>query len=154
MNLIIILISILLDGIIPHFTLFNFNNITYLTSMCTSISLIFLFNSKHFYKYLYFIIIFYGGIYINNMLLSAILFVVVSIFLYIFKHFFKDNFLNIIIQILLVIFLWDFVFFIYNTLIYKNIFIWNNYFYKVIHSIVFNLIYGIILFKLFRTSSK
>ena len=147
----ILLISIVLDGLIPNITLYSFNNITYFTPVCTGISLIFLYdNNKSFYKILFFTIFVYGTLYINNLILSFILFSVIYLIIKIFKKLFRDNFITIIIQILLVIMSWDLVLFIINSL-HSNDFLWSNYLYKLSHSIIFNLLYGLILFRLFSS---
>ena len=80
------------------------------------------------------------------------MFFLVFRFIKLFKRFFKDNFFTIIIQILLVIFIWDFLFFLFNSILVTNVFLWGNYFYKIIHSMLFNVIYGIVLFLIFNRS--
>ena len=151
----IILISIIIDGLIPNITLYSFNNITYFTPICTGISLIFLYeDNKLFYRLLLFTILLFGVLYINNLILSFIIFISIFYIIKLFKRFFKDNLFTILIQILLVVFSWDLIFFIVNGLAITNKFIWEDYFYKVSHSIIFNVIYGNILFKCFNKSSK
>jgi len=151
----IILISIIIDGLIPNITLYSFNNITYFTPICTGISLIFLYeDNKSFYRLLLFTCFLYGILYINNLILSFVLFISITLIIRIFKRFFKDNLFTILVQILLVIFTWDIIFFIVNSFVITNTFIWSNYFYKISHSIIFNVIYGIILFKICNKSSK
>ena len=155
MRYLIVLISIILDGLIPNITLFNFNNITYFTPVCTAISLIFLYGEdKRFYIMLSFTSIIYGSLYINNLILSIIVFLIVFIFIKLFKMFFKDNIITIIVQILLTIFIWDLLFFLFSSMLIKNAFMWKNYFYKVSHSILFNLIYGLFLFLILKMRSK
>ena len=86
MKYLIILISIILDGLIPNITLFSFNNITYFTPVCTSISLIFLYSEdKKFYKILFFISMIYGSLYINNLILSITVFFLEVVFIKLFK---------------------------------------------------------------------
>ena len=146
---IIILISIILDGLIPNITLYRFNNITYFTPICTAISLIFVYEEdKSFYKLLLGTILIYGTLYINNLILSSVVFLITSVIIKIFKKYFKDNLFTILIQILLIIFFWDMMFFIVNSLIITNVFIWENYLYKVSHTLVFNILYGGVLFKI------
>lgn len=151
----IILISIIIDGIMPNITLYGLNNITYFTPVCTGISLIFLYeDNKQFYRLLLFTILLFGGLYINNLILSFIIFNSVFFIIKLFKYFFKDNYFTILIQILLVVFSWDLIFFVVSGLVINNSFIWEDYFYKVSHSIIFNVIYGTILFNLLKNSSK
>lgn len=154
MKYLIILISIILDGLIPNISLFNFNNITYFTPLCTAISIIFLCDDRKFNRILLLISIIYGSLYINNLLLSMIIFFVIFILIRIFKKFFRDNIFTIVIQILLVIIIWDLLLFLFNSLLVTNVFRWNNYFYKITHSILFNIIYGISLFIVLKKCSK
>lgn len=155
MKYLIILISIILDGLIPNITLFSFNNITYFTPVCTSISLIFLYSEdKKFYKILFFISMIYGSLYINNLILSITVFFLEVVFIKLFKKIFSDNFFTIVIQILFTIIIWDLLFFLFNSILITNSFVWNNYFYKVTHSILFNLAYGIFLFLILKKRSK
>lgn len=151
----IMLISIIIDGLIPNITLYSFNNITYFTPICTGISLIFLYeDNKYFYRLLLFTMILFGTLYINNLILSFIVFISVIFIIRTFKSFFKNNLFTVFIQIILVVFSWDLIFFITKSLVINNYFIWKEYFYKVSHSVMFNLIYGALLFKLLKRHSK
>lgn len=155
MKYIIILLSIVLDGLIPNITLFNFNNLTYFTPICTPISLVFLYGEdKKFYWLLFITSIIYGSLYINNLLLSILVFFLIFMFIKLFKRFFRDNFFTTIVQIILVIILWDLLFFLFNSILVTNMFLWINYSYKITHSILFNLVYGIVLFLVLKRKTK
>ena len=80
-KIIILLISILIDGLITNITLYNFNNITYFMPMCTVVSLIFLYEDKDFLKLYLISSSVYGTLYINNLLFSFILFFIVISFI-------------------------------------------------------------------------
>lgn len=153
---IVFLVSIILDGLIPNITLFNFNNITYFTPLCTVVSLVFLYNDrKDFIKLWLMSSLIYGSLYIHNLFLSFILFFVILLVIQGLKRLFTDTLIINLIEVILVICIYDFIFFIIHSLIVVNHFIWKNYFYKILHSIIFNFIYGIILFFVFpKKSSK
>ncbi len=153
---IMFIISIMIDGLIPNVTLFNYNNITYFNPLCTVVSLVFLYNDKKdFVKLWLMSSIIYGALYINNLFLSFIIFFIVLMTIKGLKKLFSDNLIINLIQVMLVICIYDFIFFSINSLIITNKFIWEDYFYKVFHSIILNFIYGIILFFVFpKKSSK
>lgn len=153
---IVFLVSIILDGLIPNITLFNFNNITYFTPLCTVVSLVFLYNDrKDFIKLWLMSSLIYGSLYIHNLFLSFILFFVILLVIKGLKRLFTDTLIINLIEVILVICIYDFIFFSIHSLIVVNHFIWKNYFYKILHSIIFNFIYGIILFFVFpKKSSK
>ena len=153
---IVFLISIIIDGLIPNITLFNFNNITYFTPLCTVVSLVFLYNDrKDFIKLWLVSSLIYGSLYIHNLFLSFILFFVILLVIKGLKRLFTDTLIINLIEVILVICIYDFIFFSIHSLIVVNHFIWKNYFYKILHSIIFNFIYGIILFFVFpKKSSK
>ena len=44
---IFILISIIIDGLIPNITLFGFNNLTYFTPLCTLVSLVIIYDNRY-----------------------------------------------------------------------------------------------------------
>ncbi len=153
---IVFLISIIIDGLIPNITLFNFNNITYFTPLCTVVSLVFLYNDrKDFIKLWLMSSLIYGSLYIHNLFLSFILFFVILLVIKGLKRLFTDTLIINLIEVILVICIYDFIFFSIHSLIVVNHFIWKNYFYKILHSIIFIFIYGIILFFVFpKKSSK
>jgi len=65
---IILLISIIIDGMIPNITIYDFNNITYFTPLCTVISLVIIYNDKNFINLFLFSSIVYGSLYMSNIL--------------------------------------------------------------------------------------
>ena len=138
-KIIILLISLLLDGLIPNITLYNLNNLTYFTPMCTVICLIFLYNDKDFIKLYLEVSIIYGSLYMSNILLSFILFFCVITSIKLMKKIWEENLFVIILEILIIL---------------TSNFIFNNYLYKFTHSLLLNIIYGLILYKITKKSSK
>jgi len=152
-KIIILLISLLLDGLIPNITLYNINNLTYFTPMCTVICLIFLYNDKDFIKLYLQVSIIYGSLYMSNILLSFILFFCVMISIKLMKKILEDNLFIIILEILIVMTIFDGIYFLILSILTSN-FIFNNYLYKFTHSLLLNLVYGLILYKITKKSSK
>lgn len=152
---IILLISIIIDGLIPNITLYKLNDLSYFTPLCTIVSLIFIYEDKEFIRLLLISSILYGGLYMSNILLTFILFFIVILVIKIFKKVFEDNIFTIIFQILLIVAIYDGFFFIITSLISVNNFNFDNYFYKLTHSIIFNILYGITIFYIYdKKSSK
>jgi len=152
---IILLISIIIDGMIPNITIYDFNNITYFTPLCTVISLVIIYNDKNFINLFLFSSIVYGSLYMSNILLSFILFIIVLMVIKYLKKAFEDNLFTIILEIILVICIYEFIFFSITSFLYFNNFSFDNYLYKLTHSIIFNLLYGITIYYIYdKNSSK
>jgi len=143
---IILFISIIIDGLISNFTLYNFNNITYFTPLCTVVCLVIIYDDKSFFKMLFLSSTLYGGLYMNNILLSYVLFYIVMVIIKCFKNVFKDNLFTVLFQIILVIFAYELVLFIVISLLSLDDLSMNDYIYKVTHSLIWNLMYGISIF--------
>ena len=146
---IILLISIIIDGLIPSLTLYQFNNLTFFTPLCTVVSLIVLYDKKNYIKLTIITSLLYGGLYMSNILLSFIMFFTIIFIIKFIKGIIEDNFFTIILQILIVLFLYDGLFLIINSTLGIVTFNINDYFYKVSHSIIFNLLYGISIFYIY-----
>lgn len=152
---IFILISIIIDGLIPNITLFGFNNLTYFTPLCTLVSLVIIYDNRYFYQLLAFTSIIYGSLYLNNLLVSFILFVPLLFLIKYLKKIFTDNLGIIIFEILISILFYELIYFLIVSFFVFNSFNFYNYLYKVIHSIIFNILYGTTIFYLYdKNSSK
>jgi len=143
---IILLISIILDGLIPNISLYQHNNLTYFTPLCTIISLVVIYKNDEFIQLLIFSSLLYGGLYISNILLSFVLFFIVLIIIKYLKKSLKDNFITIMIQFVIIIVSYDFIFFIIISSINIGVFNFNFYLYKITHSLLWNILYGISIF--------
>ena len=153
-NYIILLISVILDGVIYNITMYQLNHLTYFTPMCTVVSLIFVYDNKNFIKLWLLSSVVYGTLYMSNLLLSLALFFVVMQVIKLCKYLFEDNFLTIVLQIIVVIAIYDGLFWVINFLTFYNSFSFDDYIYKVSHSIIFNLLYGTSLYYLCDKSSS
>lgn len=148
--LLIITLSLILDGILSNIFPYTVNNLSLFTPLLTLISiyLIYPFYKKKENKY--FLTIFLTGIiydllYTNLIFYNAIIFTIIGIISkYIYKHY-EINYLNIIIQIILIVTSYELL----NALI---IILFNlvpmsipRLFYKITHSLLLNIIYSELL---------
>lgn len=148
--LIIITLSLILDGILSNIFPYTVNNLSLFTPLLTLISiyLIYPFYKKKENKYILTIFltgIIYDLLYTNLIFYSAIIFTIIGIISkYIYKHY-EINYLNIIIQIILIVTIYELL----NALI---IILFNlvpmsisRLFYKITHSLLLNIIYSELL---------
>ncbi len=147
---IIIIVSIILDGVLSNFLPYTVNSLSLFTPLLTVVSIFIIYP---FYikkeKYYYFVAaatgIIYDLFYTNMLFYNATIFLVLAIITrYISKNF-EVNYLNIIIQILVIISSYEII----NALI---IIVFNlvpmdfyRLFYKISHSLLLNIIYSEIL---------
>lgn len=148
--LIIITLSLILDGILSNIFPYTVNNLSLFTHLLTLISiyLIYPFYKKKENKYILTIFltgIIYDLLYTNLIFYNAIIFTIIGIISkYIYKHY-EINYLNIIIQIILIVTIYELL----NALI---IILFNlvpmsisRLFYKITHSLLLNIIYSELL---------
>lgn len=148
--LIIITLSLIIDGILSNIFPYTINNLSLFTPLLTLISiyLIYPFYKKKEKKYmitLFLTGIIYDLLYTNLIFYNAITFTIIGIISkYIYKHY-EINYLNIIIQIILIVTIYE----VLNALI---IIIFNlvpmsisRLFYKITHSLLLNIIYSELL---------
>lgn len=148
--LIIITLSLILDGILSNIFPYTVNNLSLFTPLLTLISiyLIYPFYKKKENKYILTIFltgIIYDLLYTSLIFYNAIIFTIIGIISkYIYKHY-EINYLNIIIQIILIVTIYESL----NALI---IILFNlvpmsvsRLFYKITHSLLLNIIYSELL---------
>lgn len=148
--LLIITLSLILDGILSNIFPYTVNNLSLFTPLLTLISiyLIYPFYKKKENKFiltLFLTGIIYDLLYTNLIFYNAIIFTIIGIISkYIYKHY-EINYLNIIIQIILIVTIYELL----NALI---IILFNlvpmsitRLFYKITHSLLLNIIYSELL---------
>lgn len=148
--LIIITLSLILDGILSNIFPYTINNLSLFTPLLTLISiyLIYPFYKKKEKKYmitLFLIGIIYDLLYTNLIFYNAITFTIIGIISkYIYKHY-EINYLNIIIQIILIVTIYEslnaLIIILFN-LVPMSI---SRLFYKITHSLLLNIIYSELL---------
>ncbi len=146
----VLLISILLDGLITNITLYSFNNITYFMPLCTVTSLVFILNQNENNKKLFILnVLLYSAFYMHNLILSFTIFLIIYYLIKIIKKIITVNKITLFLEVIIIIAIYEFIlFFIYSLILSKN-FIIDNYWYKLSHSIIINIIYSFILYLLF-----
>ena len=148
--LIIITLSLIIDGILSNIFHYTINNLSLFTPLLTLISiyLIYPFYKKKEQKYmitLFLTGIIYDLLYTNLIFYNAITFTIIGIISkYIYKHY-EINYLNIIIQIILIVTIYEslnaLIIILFN-LVPMSI---SRLFYKITHSLLLNIIYSELL---------
>lgn len=148
--LIIITLSLILDGILSNIFPYTVNNLSLFTPLLTLISiyLIYPFYKKKENKYILTIFltgIIYDLLYTNLIFYNAITFTIIGIISkYIYKYY-EINYLNIIIQIILIVTIYEslnaLIIILFN-LVPMSI---SRLFYKITHSLLLNIIYSELL---------
>ncbi len=157
--IIIIIISLILDGLLTNFFPFTIGNLSIFTPLLTIVSLFsiypfYLKNSNKYYMIAIIMGIVYDLFYTNLLFLNGILFLILSIMIkYLYKNF-EVNHLNIILYVIILIT-------IYEGLQAGLIIIFNlvpmsfsKLFYKISHSLLLNIIYAEILYFTINHISK
>ena len=147
--IIIIALSRFFDGLITNYIPYQFNNLSLFTPELTVIGIFLVYPLFKKNKKNYFLIIFFSG-FIYDLLYTDLIFVNAFLFLllgYITKIIYSNlevNVFKLVIYLILLIIL-------YETLLFSTLFIFNkidfivsNLFYKIINSILLNVLYGIL----------
>lgn len=140
MNIVIfcfLFLSLFLDFFAFNFISFSFNNISFIFPMFFLVSNIILFkylNKNNIYIFILFIIL-YSSVILNNTILGMVLFSWI--------YFFNKVFVSIplIIRSILLIFIYDIIFYLILVLFNYLDFSIYFYLYKVLRSILINIIY-------------
>lgn len=149
--LVIVIFSLLLDGLLTNFLPYMVQNLSFFTPMLTLVSLILIypFFKKQLRKY--FIICFVSGIvydllYTNLLFFNGLLFLAIGIFTMLFYRYFEVRYFTLVLAIVVMIFL-------YECLTVSIIFLFQlvpvsfgRLFYKISHSLLLNIIYGELLY--------
>ena len=154
-SIIILIISIILDGLLTNFLPFLVNDLSIFTPLLTlvSIFIIYPFYRKHEKKY--FITIFIVGIiydllYTNLLFFNGILFLIIGLISKFINKNYELTSLRLIIYVIIIIFFYEsltglilFIFRLVPVTIYKV-------FYKILHSLLLNIIYSEILYLIIK----
>lgn len=157
--IIIIIISILIDGILTNFLPYLVNDLSIFTPLLTVVSIFIIYpfyrkQNKKYYKTVFLIGIIYDLFYTNLLFFNAILFLIIALIsVFIHKHYEVSCF-SIIIYIALIIS-------IYEILTGGIIFIFklvpisiNKIIYKISHSLLLNIIYIEIIYVILKLIPK
>lgn len=158
-SLIIIIISLILDGVITNFLPYMIDNLTLFTPLTTVVCIFLIYPLYHHEEKKYFIVSFIIGIiydllYTNLLFFNAFIFLLIAfITMKIYKNFNVD-YLKLIPYIIIVITMYECItsgiFIIFNLVpitIQKII-------YKILHSLVFNIIYAEVIYLIINNIPK
>ena len=150
-SLIIVIISLLLDGILTNFLPYLYTNLSIFTPLLTLVSIFMIYQLKKKKERNYFIIIFIIGIiydllYTNLLFFNGVLFIVLGLLIkYIYKTY-EITPLRLILYLIILISSYEsltgIILLIYNVVpvtFYKV-------FYKIINSLFLNIIYGELIY--------
>ena len=154
-SLIIIIVSLLLDGILSNFLPYLYTNLSIFTPLFTLVSIFMIYPFFKKKEKTYFILIFIVGIiydlfYTNLLFFNGVLFITIGLLIkYIYKTY-EITPLRLILYIIILItsyeFLTSLVLLIYNVVevtFYKV-------FYKIINSLLLNIIYGELIYSIIK----
>lgn len=148
---IIVLISLILDGLLTNYLPYLVNNLSFFTPMFTLVSLFIIFpfyrkNPTKYYIIVFIIGLIYDLLYTNLLFFNAILFLIIAIVSkYLYRNF-EINYFKLIIYVVLIIAF-------YETLTASIILIFqlvpitvSKLIYKISHSLILNIIYAELIY--------
>lgn len=157
--IIIMTISLLLDGLLTNYLPFLVNDLSYFTPLFTLISIFIIYPLYRKKEKKYFISIFILGIlydllYTNLLFFNAVLFVFIGFIIRLIIKNFELSYMKIILYIVIVVVSYETL-----TLFFLGIFniipvSINRLIYKITHSLLINIIYGEILFIIIKILPK
>lgn len=146
-NIILVIISLIFENIINMI----FSNNSYILSLFTILSLIFIYpyykNSKK--DYLLFSMIagfIYDVINTNFYILNPLIFVLISYFIYMFFRKFKYKLLNVILVSIFVILFYQFLLFVFFNVTSSSKYSINDFIFIINHYYIINILYSICLY--------
>ena len=150
--LLISVIMILLDGLILYFIPTYFNNLNYFYPMLLITLIPFLYhdNLKDYYKLIFILGIIYDLLYTNIFLYNAILFLIIGKMNIKILNNYKDNIIIYLILIIINIMFYDTIGFILVYLTNYQLVTIDDLLYKIIHSLILNIMSGIVYYFLFK----
>ena len=155
-NILIIIISFILDYFLSLYLPYERNNLSYLTPLFIPILIYLLyprFKDKKIYILISIIIgIIYDLIYTNLLFFNGILFLIISLITIIIYKYFKNNIYLNIIYLLFIIILYELVSILIYILFGVITISFSDVIYRITHIIIINIIYGTILYMI--TSHK
>lgn len=157
--IIIMTISLLLDGLLTNYLPFLVNDLSFFTPLFTLISIFIIYPLYRKKEKKYFISIFILGIlydllYTNLLFFNAVLFVFIGFIIRLIIKNFELSYMKIILYIVIVVVSYETL-----TLFFLGIFniipvSINRLIYKITHSLLINIIYGEILFIIIKILPK
>lgn len=156
---IIIIISIILDGILSNFLPYTIGNLSYFTPLLTLVSLFLIYSfyikeTKKYYTTVIIMGLIYDLLYTNLLFYNSILFFIIAILI---KHLYKNfevNYFNIIIYTIVIITSYETI----QALIILSLQLVPitipKLIYKITHSLILNIIYTEIIYFIIQKLPK
>ena len=159
LSIIIMIISLLFDGLLTNYLPYLVNDLSYFTPLLTLISIFIIYPLYRKQEKKYFISIFVLGLvydlfYTNLLFFNAVLFVFIGFIIRFIVKNFELSYIKIIIYIILIVISYELLtalfLGIYNIVPISI----DNLIYKIIHSLILNIIYGELLFIIMKLLPK
>ena len=158
-GIIIIVISLILDGVLSNCLPFMVDNLSLLTPLFTLVTVSLLYPYYRKKEKYFFIMIFITGIvydlfYTNLLFFNGLLFLLIAYISKIIYRNYEMNYFKLIVYIILVITIYEsvtgIILFIFNLVPITL----NRVFYKITHSLVLNIIYGELVYLILNKLPK
>ena len=159
LGIIIIVISLIFDGLLTNYLPYLPNNLSLFTPLFTLISIAILYPYYRKKEKCFFIMVFITGIvydlfYTNLIFFNGLLFLGIAYFSKIVHRNYEMNYLKLIIYIILVVTIYEsvtgIILFIFNLVPVTP----YKVFYKIIHSLILNIIYGELIYLILNVLPK
>lgn len=156
---IIIIISIILDGLLTNYLPYSVNDLSFFTPLLTVVSIFIIYPLNRKKETKFFILIFIIGIiydllYTNLLFLNGLLFVLIALISKVIYKNFETSYFKLIIYTILLIIIYEsayagilFIYRIVPVTLYKL-------FYKITHTILLNIIYVELLYYIIKHLPK
>lgn len=158
-SIIILIVSLLLDGILSNYLPFLVNDLSLFTPLLTLVSIFLIYPFFKKKETLYFVIVFFLGMiydlfYTNLLFFNAVLFLCLALItMYIYKNL-EVNALKLLIYLIIIITSYEsltgLILFIYNIVPVTI----PKVLYKITHSLILNIIYGELLYWIIKVLPK
>lgn len=158
-SIIILIVSLLLDGILSNYLPFLVNDLSLFTPLLTLVSIFIIYPFFKKKEIPYFIIVFVTGMiydlfYTNLLFFNAVLFLSISLItIYIYKNL-EVNSTKLIIYLIIIVAAYEsltgIILFIYNVVPVTI----PKVLYKITHSLILNIIYGELLYGIIKVLPK
>ncbi len=153
-SILILTIGLLLDGLLSNFFPFVWGNLSYFTPMFTLTSLFFIYpllpNKKQYFVFSFLFGVLFDLAYTHLLIVHGILFVLVALLVQKIYHMFSVRSLLLFFYLALVIAFHEGLFFFLLSVARSFSIPFWDYFYKVSHSIIGNVLYGYILYGILK----
>ena len=144
--IIIIVISLLFDGLLTNYLPYLVNDLSYFTPLFTVVSIFIIYpfyrkNNKKYFITIFLLGFIYDLFYTNLLFYNAVIFLIICIIFCFINYNFEINFLKLIIYTVIIVVLYESIsagiLFVFNIVPIS----FDKLFYKISHSLLLNIIY-------------